>query len=142
MSNRSRPAKSQPFSVRLGQAADLIVREEGLRLGRSRSSVVEELAEEAAKARLFPGIAFRDSPRRAWMIGTGLDVWEIMDLLQAYDGDHTRLRQAHPLLSERQVRLARSYAQRFPEEIETVLEQSHRPLDELLSAYPFLEYPQ
>jgi hypothetical protein len=35
--------------------------------------------------------------------------------------------------------LARAYADRFPEEISPFLEESARPLDALLSLYPFLE---
>ena len=139
MSNETRGAKTQPFSIRLGAAADLLVRDEGRRSGRSRSAVVEELAEEAAKARLFPGIAFRGMPRRAWVIGSGLDVWEIVELLRAYGDDESCLRESHPLVGNRHLRLARAYAERFPEEIEPFLEDSRRPVEELLSLYPFLE---
>src|SRR6266508_3922199 len=95
---RSRGRKSQPFSIRLGEHADVLVRDEVRRSGRSRSVVVEELAEEAAKTRLFPGVAFRGTPRRAWVIGTGLDVWEILELVRSYAGDEEQLRAAHPLL--------------------------------------------
>lgn len=139
MRSSSNPRKSQPFSVRLSPAADLLVREEGLRLGRSRGAVVEELAEEAAKMRLFPGIGFRDMPRRAWVIGSGLDVWEVMELLSDYDGDETRLMRAHPMVKERHLRLARSYADRFPQEIDFTLAANSRPFEELLSLYPFLQ---
>src|ERR671937_3029901 len=114
MSEPTRRSKSQPFSIRLREHADLLVSDEVRRSGRSRSAVVEELAEEAAKARLFPGIAFRGSPRRAWVIGSGLDVWEIVDLLRAYEGRAPELLENHPLLTERHLRLARSYAERFP----------------------------
>ncbi len=130
---------TQPFSIRLGEAADLLVREEGRRTGRSRSAVVKELAEEAAKERLFPGIAFRDSPRRAWVIGSGLDVWELVELERAYEGDEQALREAHPLVTDRHLRLARAYTERFPDEVQRFLEESRRPLEELLSLYPFLE---
>jgi hypothetical protein len=132
------PAKTQPFSIRLGARADLLVRDEVRRSGRSRSVVVEELAEEAATARLHPGIAFRGRPRRAWVIGSGLDVWEIVELLRSYDGDEDLLRASHPLLGERHLRTARAYAERFPEEIEPLLEENHRPLRELRQLYPFL----
>lgn len=101
--------------------------------------VVEELAEEAAKTRLFPGIAFRGTPRRAWVIGTGLDAWEILELLRSYAGDDERLRAAHPLVGERHVRLARAYGDRFPEEIAAFVEDSRRPLDELRQLYPFVQ---
>jgi uncharacterized protein (DUF433 family) len=99
---------------------------------------VEELAEEAAKARLFPGLAFRGTPRRAWVIGTGLDVWEIIEMLRSYAGDEARLHDAHPLLEARHVRLARAYAERFPEEVAAFAEDAKRPLDELGRLYPFL----
>lgn len=136
---RQRKAKTQPFSIRLGEPATVLVAEEVRRSGRSRSAVVEELAEEAAKARVFPGIAFRGRPRRAWVIGSGLDVWEIVEMLGAYGDDPERLRESHPLVSERHIRLALTYAERFPEEVEPFLEESRRPLEELLSLYPFLE---
>lgn len=115
------------------------MREEGQRSGRSRSALVEELAEEAAKERLFPGLAFRGSPRRAWVIGSGLDVWELVELDGVYSGDGQALRKAHPLVTDRHLRLARAYAERFPDEVEYFLEENRRPLDELLSLYPFLE---
>lgn len=139
MVERSRSSKSQPFSIRLGEHADLLVRDEVRRSGRSRSVVVEELAEEAAKTRLFPGIAFRGTPRRAWVIGTGLDVWEILELLRSYAGDERELRAAHPLISDRHVRLARAYGERFPDEMEAFIEDTRRPLAELRRLYPFLQ---
>jgi hypothetical protein len=139
MAERSRAPKSQPFSIRLREHADLLVRDEVRRSGRSRSVVVEELAEEAAKARLFPGVAFRGTPRRAWVIGTGLDVWEILELLRSYAGDVQQLRAAHPLIGERHLRLARAYGERFPDDIAPFVEDSRRPLDELRQLYPFLQ---
>jgi hypothetical protein len=90
-------ARTQPFSIRLGALANLLVNDEVRRSGRPRSIVVEELAEEAAKARLFPGIAFRDGrPRRAWAIGSGLDVWQIVELMRSYKDDEGS-RNATPL---------------------------------------------
>lgn len=132
------PARTQPFSIRLGKQANLLVTDEVRRTGRPRSIVVEELAEEAAKTRLHPGIAFRGRPRRAWVIGSGLDVWEIIELLRSYDGDEELLRASHPLLSGRHLRAARAYAERFPGEIEPLLEENRRPLEELRELYPFL----
>jgi len=132
------PAKTQPFSIRLGAQANLLVTDEVRRSGRSRSVVVEELAEEAAKARLHPGIAFRDRPRRAWAIGSGLDVWQIVELIRSYRDDEESLRADHPLVSERHLRVAEAYAERFPEEIEALIEANHRPLEEILELYPFI----
>jgi uncharacterized protein (DUF433 family) len=130
--------KTQPFSIRLGPQADLLVAEEVRRLGRSRSAVVEELAEEAAKARTHPGIAFRGRPGRAWVIGSGLDVWEIVELLDSYEGEEEALRADHPQLSARHLQVARAYAERFPDEIEAWVEDNRRPLEKLRQLYPFL----
>ncbi len=92
--------------------------------------------------RLFPGIGYRGRPRRAWVIGSGLDVWEIVDLIRSYEGNAETLRKSHPLVGDRHLRLARAYAERFPEEIEGHLEANRRPLEELRALYPFLEIPE
>jgi hypothetical protein len=141
MRRRNAP-KTQPFSVRLGPAANVLVTEEARRVGRSRSAVVEELAEEAAKMRLFPGIGYRGRPRRAWVIGSGLDIWELVEVLRSYEGNAEKLRASHPLVSDRHLRLARAYTERFPDEIEGLLEANRRPLEELRALYPFLEIPE
>lgn len=101
--------------------------------------MVEELAEEAAKTRLHPGIAFRGRPRRAWVIGSGLDVWEIVELLGSYGDDVAALIADHPLLTDRHVRIARAYTTQFEDEITLLLDENRRPLSELASLYPFLQ---
>lgn len=72
----TRARKSRPFSIRLSQTTDRFVEAEARRTKRSKGAIVEALTEEAARMRRFPGIGFRDEDanRRAWMIGTGLDV--------------------------------------------------------------------
>lgn len=42
-------------------------------------------------------------------------------------------------MTDRHLRIARAYAERFPEEIEDLLAASRRPLEELCALYPFLE---
>ena len=73
------------------------------------------------------------------MIGSGLDVWELIDLLRSYEADEEKLRESHPLVSDRHVRVARAYAERFPDEIADFLDANRRPLDELRALYPFLD---
>jgi hypothetical protein len=48
--------------------------------------------EEALKARLFPGIAFRgdDDDRRARLIGTNLDVWQVIEAYKDVDESFDR----------------------------------------------------
>lgn len=135
----TRLSRSQPFSIRLGEVAALLVADEARHSGRSRNAIVEELAEEAAKTRLYPGLAFRGTPRRAWVIGTGQDVWELVELLRSHGDDETALRANHPLVGERHLRLARAYATRFPAEIERFAALVQRPIDETLALYPFLQ---
>lgn len=131
--------KGQAISVRLTQPVELLVREEAERTGRSRSQMVEELADEAAKLRLLPGTGFRGpAPRRAYVLGTGLDVWQIVELIDEYTGELDALRADHPLLDERALALARAYAERFPEEIELHRRRQRRSLEELQALYPFI----
>ena len=139
--NVAMAAKTQPFSIRLGEQANLLVEDEVRRSGRSRSVVVEELAEEAAKTRLHPGVAFRGRPRRAWVIGSGLDVWEIIELLGSYGDDGESLAADHPLVTDRHVRTARAYAAQFADEIDELLVENRRPTSQLTDLYPFLQQP-
>lgn len=136
------PTKIRPVSIRLGAQANLLVADEVRRSGHSRSVVVKGLVEEATKTRLFPGIAFRDGPpRRAWAIGSGLDVWQIVEMIRSYRGDEESLFANHPLVTDRHLRLAEAYTERFPEEIEALIEANHPPLDELRELYPFIRLP-
>jgi uncharacterized protein (DUF433 family) len=132
--------KTQPFSIRLNQSTNRLVEEEMRRTGRSRSAIVEELAEEAARTRLFPGIGFRDEPSRAWVIGTPLDVWQLIEILRDFKDDVEAVRDAYPNVTERHIQIARAYAERFPEEIEAAIEANNPPLDELLEQYPFIQH--
>jgi hypothetical protein len=92
--------------------------------------------------RLFPGIAFREgNPRRAWAIGSGLDVFEIIAMTRSYEGDDETLRASHPRVTDSHLRLARAYAERFPEEIEAMIDRNHPPFEELLELYPFIVRP-
>ena len=135
-------AKSKPLSIRISRDTEELIAAEARRTHRSKGAVVEGLAEEALRARLFPGIAFRgeDWDRRPWVIGTAFDVWQIVDAHR--DLDSVEATVAEGGLSERQVRLALAYHERFPEEIEEAIALQRRPLDRLRAEYPFIEsYP-
>lgn len=134
--------KGQPLSIRLTQATDLFVREEARRSRRSPSAIVEALTEEASRVRRFPGIGFRgeDAGRRAWVLGTGLDVWQIVEALETAGSRGELVRTTD--LSERAVLLAQAYSERYPEEIEEDVAANRRPLDELRSLFPFIDVAQ
>src|SRR5438477_11311253 len=78
--------KGQPFNVRLQEETERLVEAEARRTRRTKSAIVEAFTEETARTRRFPGIAFRgdDARRRAWVIGSGLDVWEIIQMLEDF----------------------------------------------------------
>jgi uncharacterized protein (DUF433 family) len=134
-------AKSQPLSIRLSPATDRAVTAEARRLKRSKGAIVEALAEEAMRMRQFPGIAYRgdDARRRPWVIGTGLDVWELCQMIEEYDSIQ-ELRDAMDL-TERPIRLALAYRERYPEEIESAIAENRRSPEEWLELYPFIEPP-
>jgi uncharacterized protein (DUF433 family) len=130
--------KSAPFSMRLSKRMETLVDREARRTGRSRGAIVEALAEEALRTRLFPGIAFKgaDWERRAWVMGTALDVWQIVD---AYRDIGSVERMAEDgSASERQIRLALDYYEMFPEEIDEAIADNRRPLEQLEEEFPFI----
>lgn len=130
-------AKSSPFSLRLSEQTDRLVTAEARRTRRSKGSVVESLAEEALKSRLFPGVAFRgdDYDRRAWLIGTSLDVWQVVDAHRDFGGDSARML-AETDVTERELRTALAYHERFPEEIDAFIAVNRRSLAELRAEHP------
>jgi hypothetical protein len=130
--------KSAPFSMRLSKGMEALVDSEARRTGRSKGAVVEALAEEALRLRLFPGIAFRgtDWDRRAWVIGTALDVWQIVDAYRDI-GSVERMVEGGSA-SERSINLALAYYERFPQEIDTAIADNHRSIEQLREEFPFV----
>ncbi len=135
-----RPRKGEPFSVRFTLPTDRTVQEEAARTRRSKSAVVEALTEEAVRTRRFAGIGFRgdDAGRRPWVIGSGLDVWEIVHMLQDF-GSSERLTEATHL-TERQVRLALAYRDSYPDEIAEPIAQNRRSVEAWHELYSFVEH--
>lgn len=131
--------KGQPFSVRLDEATEQLVEAEARRTRRSKSAVVEALTEEAARARRFAGIAYRgdDAGRRAWVIGSGLDVWEIAQMVDESGSPGTLERDSE--LSAGQIRLAMAYRAAYAAEIDGLIEENRRPLTDVEALFPFIE---
>jgi hypothetical protein len=130
--------KSAPFSMRISKSMEELVEREAERTGRSKGAVVEALADEALRMRLFPGVAFRgtDWDRRAWVIGTAFDVWQ---LVEAYQDIGSVERMAEDgSASERQIGLALAYYKQFPDEIDDAIAENRRPLDQLEREFPFI----
>lgn len=130
-------AKSEPFTMRLTERTNQWVEEEARRTRRSKGAVVEALAEEAARMRRFPGVAFRgpEHGRRAWILGTALDVWQVIEAYRSM-GLARLLEEGD--LPERHVRLALAYHEEYPEEIDEAIALNQRPEAEWHALYPGL----
>lgn len=139
---RPRSNKGEPCSIRLSRTTDGFVALEARRTHRSKSAVVEALTEEAARMRRFPGIAFRDDDHRrgAWVIGTGLDVWEVVEAYRDFGSLERMLLEGE--LAEASIRLAFAYAAEYPEEVEEQLRQNRPSPDELRQLYPVMAHTQ
>ncbi len=137
---RRRSLKGEPFSVRFTLATDRTIEAEARRTRRSKSTIVETLAEEAARARRFAGIGFRgdDVRRRPWVIGSGLDVWEIAQMADEYGAAEQLV--ADTQLTDRQVRLALAYGESYPDEIADAIAENRRSVEEWRELYPFAEF--
>lgn len=131
-------AKSAPFSIRLSTLTDELVTREARRTRRSKGAIVEMLTEEALRTRRFPGIAFRgaDWNRRPWVIGTALDVWEIVAAARRFASPAEMA--ATTDLGEAQIRLALAYSEEFSDEIDAAIRESDMPLERLQREYPTL----
>ena len=130
--------KSAPFSMRLSKRMEALVDVEARRTGRSKGAIVEALAEEALRMRLFPGVAFKgvDWERRAWVIGTALDVWQIVDAYRDI-GSVERMVEGGSA-NQRQIQLALDYYEMFGEEIDAAIAENRRPLEQLEEEFPFI----
>ena len=109
--------------------------------GRDFSTMAVELLSEALKVRRCPGIVFADGPtgRRARLMGTGLDVWELVAAYRSVNQDGDRLRQAYHWLSEAQLRAALGFYAAYPEEIDRRIAAAERWTPERLRRdYPVL----
>lgn len=100
--------------------------------------MVEAFAEETARARRFPGIAFRgdDAQRRAWVIGSGLDVWEIIHILEDFGSLEALVADMH--ISPQHVRLAVAYREAYSDEIDEAITDNRRPLTDVAVLFPFV----
>jgi hypothetical protein len=129
----------EPISIRLSRPTDQLVAAEARRTRRSKSAVVSAFTEETARTRRFPGIGFRgdDAARRAWVIGSGLDVWELVHMLEDLGSVERLVDETH--LTERQIRLALAYRDAFPDEIGDAIVDNRRPTQELKVLFPFID---
>ncbi|MGH7475254.1 MAG: hypothetical protein ACRELD_03110 [Longimicrobiales bacterium] len=96
--------------------------------GERPSTGLRRVAEEWWAMQEFPAISFQDgvSGRRARLRG-GPDVWEVVAVWRDYSGDREGFYEHFaPYASRDVLDQALGYAERFGEEIETMIEQNQR----------------
>ncbi len=137
--HRTTGTKGEPFTVRFDRETQEAIEDEARRTRRTRTALVEDLAGEALRTRRFPGIGFRDSypRRRAWVLGAGLDVWELCELVERYPDLETLLAD-FPHVGRSHVDLALSYRDAHREEIDGRIEENDRSPEEWRRLYPFV----
>lgn len=116
------PTKTLRLRPPLRAAIERIAR----RTRRSFSEVAQNLLDEALRMNECPGIYFADEPagRVAKVTGTGLGVWEVVDIHRALEGRARRLRRLYPHLSTAHVKAALLYSNRYPEEIDALIAEN------------------
>jgi len=132
--------KTKPISFRPSKGLDSRLEAMRRRTGIPKSRLAEQLIDEAERMRRYPGIAFNgpDHDRGAWVIGTHLDIWEVILGWQDFGEDAQRV-QDYFQISPRQLNLALAYYREFKDEIDHALALQRRPLSELEKEYPFAQ---
>jgi len=135
--------KGPPFSIRLSKPTETYVEAEARRTRRSKSAVVEDLTEEAARMRRYPGIEFiqaGDGTRRARLRGTGMYVWLTLQLLEdLYGNSIDDMVADYDLLTKQHLQLALAYYSEYPDEIDEPMAENRRPVEERRELYPFIQ---
>lgn len=132
--------REAPVSVRLSKAVLSPIRARARASGKPVSRVIGEMLEMALRMQRFPGIVFVEGPagRRAHLAGTGMDVWEVVELLREHQ-TMVRFRESFPRLSQTAIQIAKAYAEAYPEEINTLIELNDLTRDQLRERLAWLE---
>lgn len=106
------------------------------------SDLAVSLLREAVRTRRVPGIFFvdgSDGRRRAAILGTGLEVWEIARNHKDSGEDFERLKGSYPWLSEPQISAALTYYEQYPDEINARIARDERWTPEkAYGEFPFM----
>lgn len=87
--------------------------------GESLSKTALRLMEEGVRMEKYPGILFSWGPsgRRAFVMGTGLSVWEICRIWQDFGRNVARVTNAYPDLKSARISVAVSYREAYIHEM-------------------------
>lgn len=132
-------AKTQPFTVRLEPGLEDRIARIAKLAKRSKGAVLQELADEAERMRRYPGLGFRgpEGARRVWIVGTALDVWQVIEAFSDFDRDIERM-VAETDLTRRQLDIALAYHREFRREIDEAIAANRPTAQQVEADYPFI----
>ncbi len=109
-------------SFRFSEATLKRLDERAHEIRETRTGLAERYVEEGLRMDEHPGIGFADGPtgRRAILLGTGLDVWEVVDTVKQ-NGSSVDAAARYLELPSGIVRTAIRYYAAFPDEIDEML---------------------
>jgi uncharacterized protein (DUF433 family) len=127
---------SSPLSLRLSEAAVRRLGERARRAGTKPRTLAQRYVEEGLRMDEHPLVRFIDGPagRRARLVGTGKDVWEVVEVVRENDGDVSA---ASEYLELRLglVQAAVSYYGSYTDEIDEWIELNRREVDDARAAF-------
>lgn len=126
----------EPSTIQLDEQTETWIEAEAKRTGQPKETIIADLIEETVRVRRFPGIAFRgrDHDRRAWLLGTGLDIWEVIESYKEL-GSLEQLLEVSDI-PESKVRLAIAYYDSYTEEIDREVAGNQLSQEEWHQLYP------
>ena len=118
-------SRSVVVSMRLPADSGRRLKQMATRHGWTASDACARLVEEGLRRSEFAFIDFRDSAagRQAYIQGSTLTVWEVVQLVRSYKEDVAAVAK-HLQWPETKVEAAVNYAEAFPEEVEQALSEN------------------
>jgi len=125
-----------PLSLRLSEAAIEQLVERARRVGTRPRTLAQRYVEEGLRMDEHPLVRFVDGPagRRARLVGSGKDVWEVVSVVRENDGD-VRAAADYLELSLGLAQAAVTYYGAYPDEIDGWIELNRRESDEAHAAF-------
>lgn len=118
-------SRSVVISMRLPAESGARLKRMATRHGWTPSDASARLVEEGLRRLEFAFVDFRDSAagRQAYIQGSTLAVWEVVQLVRAYKGDIAAVAK-HLRWPEARIQAAVNYAEAFSEEIERAISEN------------------
>ena len=120
------------FSMRIDEATLAALERAAKSRREPKSTLAERLIDEGLRMQRHPAVVFRDgaSGRRPGLAGSGLDVWEVVETVEAH-GDDAEAAAAYHELPMWLLRAAMDYYAEFRGEIDEWIAENERIAEEL-----------